>query len=79
MKEYLPELTRRTRWHRCEENLKVGDVVVVVDGKLPRGCWPKGNGAEYASWQGRNRPRRRRKDREWHLPSTCGEDREAGR
>ena len=42
VKEYLPELTRRTRWHRCEENLKVGDVVVVVDDKLPRGCWPKG-------------------------------------
>ena len=28
--------------HHCEENLKVGDVVVVADDKLPRGCWPKG-------------------------------------
>lgn len=41
--EYLPELTRRTKWYNQNtSNLAVGDVVIVIDGKLPRNAWPKG-------------------------------------
>lgn len=41
--DYLPEITRRTKWHtRCELPVKVGDIVIIVDPKLPRNCWPKG-------------------------------------
>ena len=44
VKEYLPEILRRTRWHRSQGDrpLAVGDVVVIADEKLPRGSWPLG-------------------------------------
>ena len=45
VREYLPELTRRTKWHlngQQQNDLTVGDVVVIVDNGLPRGSWPKG-------------------------------------
>ncbi|XP_055622946.1 uncharacterized protein LOC129766440 [Toxorhynchites rutilus septentrionalis] len=43
LSEYLPEITRRTKWHSaCVLPVKIGDVVIVVDPKLPRNCWPKG-------------------------------------
>jgi len=42
VKEYLPSLTRRTKWFRSEPTLDVGTIVIVVDPALPRGCWPKG-------------------------------------
>ena len=40
--EYLPTLTRRTKWNKRSEPVKVGDVVVIVDEALPRNNWPKG-------------------------------------
>ncbi|XP_037024141.1 uncharacterized protein LOC119066028 [Bradysia coprophila] len=40
--EYLPTLTRRTKWFKPAEPIKVGDVVVVVDEKSQRNSWPKG-------------------------------------
>ena len=43
LKEYLPEILRRTAWHqRSDVKLAVGDVVLVADPKLQRGCWPRG-------------------------------------
>ena len=43
VKEYLPTLTRRTKWHRRNDaEVQVGDIVVVVDKDLPRGTWPRG-------------------------------------
>ena len=39
VKEYLPELTRRTKWHDKVESLKVGDIVLICD--------PKGKRHEY--------------------------------
>ena len=42
VKEYLPSLNRRTKWHRRAENLEVGDVVVIWDNLLPRNQWVRG-------------------------------------
>jgi len=38
-KEYLPLLRQRTRWQTPTENVRVGDLVVVVDYLLPRNQW----------------------------------------
>ena len=40
VKEYIPNLLVRQKWHRPARNLQVGDVVLVVDLHLPRGQWP---------------------------------------
>ena len=42
LREYLPTLTRRTKWCQPVEPVQVNDVVIIVDSSLPRGRWPKG-------------------------------------
>ncbi|XP_058839732.1 uncharacterized protein LOC131695232 [Topomyia yanbarensis] len=42
IRDYLPTLTRRTKWFEKSKPLTVGDIVIVIDPKLPRNCWPKG-------------------------------------
>eukprot|EP00117_Sycon_ciliatum_P017532 scpid35642/ scgid16489/ len=42
VREYLPTLTRRTKWFKAAEPIKVNDVVVIADPQLARSCWPKG-------------------------------------
>ena len=42
VKEYLPTLTRRTKWHQPCRQLAPGDVVVIADDKATRGVWPRG-------------------------------------
>lgn len=42
IREYLPTLTRRSKWHSKAKPIQVGDVVIVVDEKNSRNCWPKG-------------------------------------
>ena len=41
-KEYLPILQERQRWWEVKRNLKIGDVVLVVDSAAPRNSWPMG-------------------------------------
>lgn len=41
-KEYLPSLTVRNKWKLEQRNLKVDDLVIVVDENLPRGQWMLG-------------------------------------
>jgi hypothetical protein len=41
-KEYLPILTRRTKWIQCGVEIKVGDVVVIIEDNAVRGSWPLG-------------------------------------
>ena len=36
-KEYLPTLQSRTRWRRIQQNLKVGDIVLILQESSPRG------------------------------------------
>ena len=42
IREYIPTLTRRTKWHQTRRPITQGDLVVVVDDALPRGQWPRG-------------------------------------
>ncbi|XP_055612123.1 uncharacterized protein LOC129758602 [Uranotaenia lowii] len=39
--EYLPTLTRRTKWFNRVKPIEEGDIVIIVDETLPRNCWPK--------------------------------------
>lgn len=40
--DYLPSLTRRAKWFTEVKPIKINDIVVIVDERLPRNCWPKG-------------------------------------
>ncbi|XP_058826515.1 uncharacterized protein LOC131686265 [Topomyia yanbarensis] len=40
--DYLPEITRRTKWFSHTKPIEIDDVVVIVDPKSPRNCWPRG-------------------------------------
>ena len=42
LREYLPELQLRSKWIHEQRDLKVGDLVLVVDELKPRGLWPLG-------------------------------------
>ena len=42
LKEYLPMLTARPKWYDVAKNLKIGDVVLLVQPGLSRGNWPLG-------------------------------------
>ena len=42
LREYLPELQKRQKWLGIKSNLKVGDLVLVMDENAPRGSWPLG-------------------------------------
>ena len=41
-KEYLPTLQRRQKWFKSGRNFTVGDLVLILDEKQPRGRWAKG-------------------------------------
>ncbi|XP_062557274.1 uncharacterized protein LOC134222147 [Armigeres subalbatus] len=42
IRDYLPTITRRTKWFTPVKPISVGDIVVIVDPKFPRNLWPKG-------------------------------------
>lgn len=42
IREYLPILQERQKWHKRHRNITVGDIVLVLDDKKPRNCWPLG-------------------------------------
>ncbi|XP_053699242.1 uncharacterized protein LOC128746219 [Sabethes cyaneus] len=46
--EYLPTLTKRTKWFQPVKPLAEGDIVIVVDQNQPRNSWPKGRIIEVA-------------------------------
>ena len=42
LREYLPTITRRTRWFQKVKPIETGDIVVIVDEKNDRNTYPKG-------------------------------------
>lgn len=42
LRQYLPGLIPRKKWFHSISNLKIGDLILVVDYSVPRGCWPLG-------------------------------------
>lgn len=40
--EYLPTLTKRTKWYQPTKPLLEGDLVLIADANNPRNCWPRG-------------------------------------
>ena len=42
LKEYIPELNKRTKWQRSNDELDEGDIVCVLRDFTPRGIWPLG-------------------------------------
>ena len=42
LREYLPCLITRKKWLQPTANVKIGDLVLVVDYAVPRSCWPLG-------------------------------------
>jgi hypothetical protein len=42
LKEYVPTLVNRSKWHKNQQNLAEGDVAVINDPTLPRNLWPLG-------------------------------------
>jgi hypothetical protein len=39
LKEYVPNLLERQKWNTQIRNVKIGDLVLVVDKDAPRGAW----------------------------------------
>ncbi|XP_063827161.1 uncharacterized protein LOC135076671 [Ostrinia nubilalis] len=42
VKEYLPTLIPRSKWHQERKPLKEGDLVFIADSDSPRNVWPRG-------------------------------------
>jgi Pao retrotransposon peptidase/Family of unknown function (DUF5641)/Protein of unknown function (DUF1759)/Integrase zinc binding domain len=42
IREYLPEINRREKWHDRTKPVQIGDVVVVTEPNEPRNAWKKG-------------------------------------
>lgn len=42
VKEYLPELNKRSKWTDLKSNLRVGELVIIAERGMPRGVWPLG-------------------------------------
>ena len=42
LREYVPELQRRSKWCLKQKNIQVGDVVLLCEENTPRFLWPLG-------------------------------------
>ena len=40
MKEYIPTLQERQKWHRATRDVAVNDLVLLAEDNVPRGKWP---------------------------------------
>jgi len=41
-REYIPSLQKRKKWQDQQQNVKVGDLILLVEENLPRRVWPLG-------------------------------------
>ena len=46
IREYLPTLLPRQKWHAATQLIKVGDIVLIVDYQVPRNSWKVGKVVE---------------------------------
>jgi len=42
IREYLPVLTKRSKWFEDQPSLKIGDIVIIIDDTAPRNLWRRG-------------------------------------
>lgn len=42
VREYVPEITRRSKWHKNTKPLKVGDIVILIEPNEPKNAWKRG-------------------------------------
>ena len=42
LSEYVPQLQIRSKWTKIKENLKINDLVLIIEEDSPRGKWPMG-------------------------------------
>ena len=42
LKEYLPTLRQRRKWHSTVDGIEIGDMVWILENNTPRGIWPVG-------------------------------------
>ncbi|XP_055906424.1 uncharacterized protein LOC129941741 [Eupeodes corollae] len=42
VQEYLPTITRRSKWFTPAKPIEVGNIIIIADPNSPRSCWPKG-------------------------------------
>ena len=49
LREYLPDLQRRQKWQDVKPNIRIGDMVLLIDDNAPRGAWPLGRVSEVNS------------------------------
>ena len=42
LKEYIPSLQERQKWHKTQRNLQTGELVLIADDNVPRHQWPIG-------------------------------------
>jgi hypothetical protein len=42
VREYLPHITKRTKWYIDQKPIEIGNVVIIVDENAPRNVWQKG-------------------------------------
>ena len=45
-REYIPTIALRQKWPDVERNLKIGDIVLVIENNAPRGKWRFGRVVE---------------------------------
>ena len=68
LREYVPSLIERTKWVKKERNVAVGDVVLVVDDKSPRGSWPVGEVSKVLVEKTKKGKDQKTKDGEYRRP-----------
>ena len=43
LREYIPSLQERQKWHKTQRNLQTGELVLIADDNVPRHQWPIGS------------------------------------
>ena len=76
----VPLWIERTKWTKRERQAAIGNVVLIVDEKSPRGSWPTGQITKGLIRKGKENKERKQtvraamtEDTEWRIPAAGGE------